>query len=99
MLEDEGALFVRMALKANRILRRRSAKLVRPGRSMWIVTVGALQQSFIHTMVKRHGKLGLLLQVAGITKFRLRLDQQKLPLFRVMGRMARSAGHIILGMQ
>jgi hypothetical protein len=45
-------------------------------------------------MMKGHGELRLLLQVARIAKIRLRLDEQKLCLLRMVGRMARSTGNI-----
>jgi hypothetical protein len=40
-----------------------------------LVAVGALDQALIDAVMKRHIKLGLLLEMAGVAKFRLRLDQ------------------------
>jgi hypothetical protein len=40
-----------------------------------LVAVGALNQALIHAVMKWHIELGFLLQMAGIAKFRLRLDQ------------------------
>jgi hypothetical protein len=40
-----------------------------------VVTVAAQDQALIYTMVKWHIELGFLLQVTGIAKFGLLLDQ------------------------
>ncbi len=64
MFEHKGPLLVRMTLEADGILRGRSTHLLWQDSSVWIVTVDALNQPFVHAMVKRHGKLGLFLQMA-----------------------------------
>ena len=98
VFEDKGSLLVRVAGEADRILRRRIANLLRPHCSVHVVTIAALDQSFIHAMTEGHGKLGFLIEMAAVAKRRLRLDQQKFLRFGVMGRMARNATDIIFGM-
>lgn len=66
---------------------------------MWIVAVAALDQALVHAMVEGHIELRLLLQMAGIAKRRLGLDQQELFSLRVMGRMTRSTTDIIFRVQ
>lgn len=73
MLEHKWPLLVGMAGEANRILGRRRAYLLRSDRSVHIVAVRALNQAFIHAMMKRHLELSLLLQMATVTKLGLRL--------------------------
>ena len=96
MLEHKRPLLVGMAGEANRILRRRRPHLLWPHRSVQVVAVRALHQAFIHTMMKRHFELGLLLQMATVTKLGLRLGQQKLFGLRVVRRMAGDATDIVL---
>jgi hypothetical protein len=50
-------------------------------------------------MVKGHAELGLLLQMAGVTKLRLGFYQQMFLHLCVMRRMAGNTGHIVLRMQ
>src|ERR1700723_1032049 len=99
MLKNKWPLLIRMAGKANNILRRRSPHLLRPRRPMRVMAIRALNQSLVHAMMKRHFKLRLLLQVARIAKLRLRLDQQKFLSLRVVHRMAGCAANIILPVQ
>src|ERR1700678_2332269 len=49
-------------------------------------------------MMERYIELGLLLRVASITKRWLRFDEQKFFCFRVMGRVAGRATHVVLRM-
>lgn len=74
MLEDERTLFIGMAGKADDILSRRGAHLLRSDSTVDVVTVRALHQALVYAMVEGHLELGLLLQVAGIAKLRLRFD-------------------------
>ena len=78
MLEYERALLVGMASEANRILRRRGPHLLWPDRSVRIMEIGALDQTLVYAMVKGHFELGLLLQMARVTKFGWCFHQQKL---------------------
>jgi len=75
MLEDERALLVGMAGETDGILCRRGPHLLWPNRAVDVVAVRALNQAFIHAMVKGHLELGFLLQMAGVTKLRLRFHQ------------------------
>ena len=61
---------------------------------MRIVAVRALHQVFVDPVMERHVELRLLLQVARVTKFRLRLSQQVFFGFRMMDRVAGNAAHI-----
>src|SRR5271156_3261511 len=73
VLENKWPLLIGMASEANNVLRRRSAHLLRPSGPMRVVAVGALNQTLVHAVMKRHFELRLLLQVAGIAKLRLAL--------------------------
>jgi len=64
VLKDERPLLVGVACKANRVLRRRGPHLFRSNRTVHIVAVRALDEAFIHAMMKRHFELSLLLQMA-----------------------------------
>ena len=79
MLENEGALLVRVALKANSILLRGCAHLVRSDCAMRVVTIRAVDKPFVDAMVKGHLELGLLGLVASDAELRLGFRQQKLP--------------------
>ena len=96
MLKHKRPLLVGMAGEANGVLRRRGAHLLRPNRAMHIVAIRTLHQSLINAMAKRHFELRLLLQMAGVTKLRLRLHQQKLFGLRMVRRMAGNATDIVL---
>jgi len=96
VLEDERPLLVGVASKANRILRRRSPYLLGTNRTVRIVAVRASNQALVDAMVEGHLELGFLLQMAGVTKRRLRFHQKKLFSLRVVRRMAGDAADIIL---
>jgi len=96
VFKDERPLLVGVASKANRILRRRSPHLLGTHRTVRIVAVRASHQALVDAMVKRHLELGLLLQMAGVTKRRLCLHQKKLFSLRMVRRMAGDATDIIL---
>jgi hypothetical protein len=61
MLEDERAVLVHVAFVANGVLRSGQTDLLRQFGAVRIVAVGALHKSLVYSMVKGHGKLGLLL--------------------------------------
>jgi hypothetical protein len=73
VFEDKRPLLVRVARKANRILRRGSAHLVGPHCAVRIVAVGALDEAFIYSMVEWHVELGLLRKMARVTELGLSL--------------------------
>jgi len=60
------------------------------------MAVGALDQALVHAVMKRHIKLGLLLEMAGIAELRLRLDQQVFFRRCVVRRMAIDAAYLVL---
>lgn len=64
MLEHERPLFFRVTLKANGILRRGSPHLLGPRRTMYVVAIAALYQSFVYAMMEGHFELGFLLEMA-----------------------------------
>jgi hypothetical protein len=96
VLEDEWSLLIDMAGETDGILGRRRSHLVRPNGAVDVVAVHALHQAFIHAMVKWHLELGLLLQMAGVTKVRLRFRQEKLFRPRMMRRVAGDTADVIL---
>lgn len=85
MLEHKGTLLVGMAGEANGVLSCRGPYLLGLDGSVRIMAIRALNQTLIHAMVKWHCELSLLLQMAGITEFGLRLHQQILFRHGVVG--------------
>jgi hypothetical protein len=99
MFVYEWPALVDVAVIADLILSYGRAQLMRPLSAVRIMAVRALDEPFVHAMAKRHGELRPLLLMAPIAELRLRPHQQEFPGFRVMCRMARSAGDIISRMQ
>ena len=99
VFEYEGAVLVDVALEADGVLRGRHADLLGQLRAVGIVAIGALHQAFVHAMAERHRELRLLLEVAGVAKLRLSLDQQELLRLCVVRGMAGNAAHFILMMK
>ena len=75
MLKDKRASLIGVTRIANRVLCRRESYLLRRDSSVRVVTVAALNQSLVHTVVKGHAELGLLIKMTGVTKLRLSLYQ------------------------
>ena len=75
MLENERTLLIGMAGETDGIQCGRGSHLLWSNRAVDVVAVRALHQAFIHAMVEGHLELGLLLQMAGVTKLRLRFHQ------------------------
>ena len=96
MLKHKRATLIGVAGEANGILRGGRSYLICFNRTVRIVAVNALHQPFIYPVVKGHGELRLLLCVARIAKFRLRLHQQKFRILAVVRRMAIQAAHVVL---
>src|SRR5580700_7480467 len=94
MLEHKRAPLVRVAREANCILRRGSTHLLRGYRSVRIVAVAALDQTFVHAVMKGHLELRLLLKMARIAKLGLGFYQQEFLGLGVVWRMAGDATHI-----
>src|ERR1700675_4645671 len=88
MLKHEGSSLVRVTRETHRILRGRGADLLGRNGSVRVVTVTALDESFVHPVMERHLELGLLIQVAGIAKRWLSFDEQKFLGLRMVRRMA-----------
>ena len=65
-------------------------------RSVLIVAIGARDQPLVYAMAKRHIELSSLLQVAGIAKLGLSLDQHVFPGLRMVHRVAGGAANVIL---
>ncbi len=99
MFVYEWPALIDVAVVADLVLSDGLAQLMRPLSTMGVMTIGALNQALVHAMSKRHRELRPLLLMAPIAKLRLRPHQQKFPRFRMMCRMARSAGDIVSGMQ
>ena len=66
---------------------------------MRVVAIGALDQAFVHAVVKGHAELRLLLKVTAIAKLRRRFYQQELRSLCMMRRMAGDTTDVTLGMQ
>jgi hypothetical protein len=99
VFEDERSLLVHVACEANRIPRRRRAQLLAHEPTMGIVAIRAFQQPFFHPVMKRHVELRLDVQVTAIAEGWLSLDQQKLILDCLVGRMAAQAAQVVLTMR
>ena len=66
---------------------------------MRIMAIAALHKPFVHAVMEGHGELRLLLQVAGVAKLGLGLDQQEFLGLCVVRRVAGDAAHVILAVQ
>ncbi len=98
VLKHKRSLLVDVALEADCVLRGGSPHLVRLHRAVYVVAIGALDQTLIHSMMKRHVELGFLLEMAPIAKFGLGLYEQEIRIFTVMRRMAGDATDVIFRM-
>lgn len=67
MLVDVRPLLLSVALKADRIARGVGAKLPGAEGAVWVVTVVALHQTFIHAVMKGPGELGANVAMAAVT--------------------------------
>jgi hypothetical protein len=96
MFENEGAMLVHVALVANGVLGCGKTDLLRQFGAVWVVTIRAIHESLIHSMVKGHGELRLLLQMARVAKRRLWLGQQEFGGLGMVGGMAGDAAYVVL---
>jgi len=96
MLEYKRTLLVGVASEADSVLRFRCPYLLRTHCSVHVVAIAALNQPFVHSMVKGHRKFGPLRQMAGVAKLRLRFDQKEFLRRCVVRRMTGSAAHSVL---
>lgn len=101
MLEGERTALAGVALQAGflvdetlvHLLRPRSHTPRRSERSMRIVAVRALHESFVHPMLGRHRKLGSDVGVTPVAELRLGLGEKQLRCRGFMNRMATGAGY------
>lgn len=95
VLEYERSLFIGVAGEADGILRGRSAHLLRPNCTVHVVTIRALDEPLVHTMVEGHFELGLFSQMARVAELRLCFHQQELFGLRMVRRVAGDAADIV----
>ena len=81
---NERTGFVGVAFEANRVLCCRRAQLPRQISAVRIVTVIALHETFVHTVMKCLRELLLCLQMATVTKLRLLLLHEDLTLLGIV---------------
>lgn len=96
VFENEWTGFIGMTTEANLILRRGGAQLAREESAVRIVAVRARQQTFIHAMMNRLGKLRPYFKVASVTQHRLGHLQQSSFHFGMMSRVAVDTTDIVL---
>jgi len=97
VLIDKRPLLFGVALKANLVLIRSEAYLLRASRPVHVVAIAALDEPFIDAVMEWHLELGLLREVAGVAEFGLGLDEEKFLRFGVVRGVARDAAHPVLG--
>jgi hypothetical protein len=97
VLVDEWALLVGVTFEADSILRRGSPYLFGLHGAVDIMAIAALDQALIDAMMEGHFKLGFLLEVASVAELGLRFLQKELVRLRVVGRVARGAANVVLG--
>ena len=99
VLIDERALFVGMAFGTNRVSGRHGPHLPNGGRAMHVVTVAALEETFVDSMVIWLGKVRLGGHMASIAEFGLCRNEKVLRLFGVVRRVAVQAANIVARMR
>lgn len=87
VLIDERTLFVDVALDANLVATRQCPNLADGGRAMSVMTVAALDETFVDPVVKWLRKVCLGGCMASITEIWLCSDQQGLCFLRMMRRV------------
>jgi|SRR6516162_9520317 hypothetical protein len=88
VLVNERALFFRVALVANFVSCHICPQLSRTKRAVRTVTIVALDQTLVHSVMERPRKLCTNVHVALVTEVRRPFPHQKLAFLGVMGRMA-----------
>ena len=66
---------------------------------VWIMTIAAVHQAFVHLMVERLRKSGLYVRVAGIAELRLRHLEKVLLAREFMDAVAACAAYVCLAMR
>lgn len=97
MLVHKRTARIGMALHASGIAAGQGLGLAERGSTVNVVAVAAMNQSFVHAMVIRPGKLSSGCGVACIALRGLFLNEQVLGFFRVVRRMAVKATDVIAG--
>jgi len=96
VFKDERSGFVGVAAKTDLVLGGGRAKLARQESAMWIVTIAARHQAFVHAMVDWFGKLRLDFKMAAVAQHRLGHRQKSAFYFGMMSRVAVNASNVIL---
>ena len=99
MLVDERPTRLRVALGADRVLIRRGLEVVVPESAVGIMAIAALDQTFVHLMVKRHIERRFNVGVALKTERRLRSLEQLLFVRAGMHAVAAGAADVGLGVR
>jgi hypothetical protein len=84
MLINKRSLFVGVALDTNRVPTRQGPHLAEGGGAVDVVAVAALDEAFVYAMVIRLREVGLRVDMASVTEFGLRSNQQMLLFFGLM---------------
>ena len=96
VLKYERPRLICMAFEADLVLSCGCTQLSGEESTVRIVAIGAGNQARLYAMAERAVELLLLVRVTGVTKIWLFLYEQVLSLLRVMRRVARNAGDIIV---
>ena len=91
-------LLIHVALNASGVGAGRESGLLQLETAMRIVTIGALHETLVDAVLKRHGELRPHGQVAGIAQIVLPGRQQKFRRRRLMNQMAIRTDHVCLRM-
>ena len=95
MFVNKRTLLVRVALEADRILRRGSSHLLRFDCAVRVVAIAALNQALVDAVVEGHFEFSFFIEMAAVTKFRLSLHQQELFCRCVVGGVAGDATNVV----
>jgi hypothetical protein len=96
VLVHERSGLIRVAFEANGVLRGGGAQLPREEASVRVVTIRALHQALVHTVMEGAAELLLDFDVAAIAELGLGHAHQELGLLRMVGRMAIDAADVVL---
>jgi hypothetical protein len=96
MFKCKRAGFVRMAIEAYLVLSRRRAKLRRQETAVLVMAVAAGDQTFVHPMVEWPRKQRFHIEVATVTKLRLRILEEPAFLLGLVNGVAVETPHIVL---
>ena len=99
MLIRERALLVGVALEADGISTRQRSQLADGRRAMRVVTIAALDETFINPVVIRLRKVGFGGRMTPVAEIGLRSHQQRLGFPRVVRGVAIQAADIVVGMR